>query len=45
MKPTVEQDEMFPEGINPPNWEVEEVKDLIADHCTEPLNANNRIRV
>ena len=25
MKPTVEQDEMFPEGVNPPNWEMEEV--------------------
>ena len=25
MKPTIEQDEMFPEGVIPPNWEMEEV--------------------
>jgi len=24
MKPTIEQDEMFPEGVIPPNWEMEE---------------------
>ena len=25
MKPTIEQDEMFPEGVNTPSWEIEEV--------------------
>ena len=30
MKPTIEQDEMFPEGVIPPTWEMEEVYSIFS---------------